>query len=354
MNILYIGSTGTSGYAVVTKNSIFNFLINGCNVTFHPIQVDNSIQKQSDIISVEVEKCIHKKYEYYDKLIIEIVPQELTLSKIRECIHLCNNINCKKIIKTVWETTNISPNWLPILNDDLIDEIWVPSEFNKTAFKNSGVIKPIYIDKYMTFNYLLNTKKKDIIVPKNIQYGTKDIKNTYNFYYISTWNERKNNFNTIKTFCDTFTNEDNVSLLMKTGYNDYTEHITSIVKNNIENILKQYTNPPNIVYFPNNYTHCELNNIHLLGDCYFLLHRGEGLGMSSYDAYLNHKPVIVTGYGGQIEYFTENYPYFVDYSIIDVNTDIVPFDCYKHKHQWAEPNYEHAKQLLLDIYGKNK
>jgi len=34
MNILYIGSTRTSGYAVVTKNSIFNLLINGCNVTF--------------------------------------------------------------------------------------------------------------------------------------------------------------------------------------------------------------------------------------------------------------------------------------------------------------------------------
>ena len=48
----------------------------------------------------------------------------------------------------------------------------------------------------------------------------------------------------------------------------------------------------------------------------------------------------------------ENYPYFVNYSLIDVNTDIVPFDCYKHLHKWAEPDYEHAKQLLLEFYNK--
>jgi hypothetical protein len=353
MNILYAGSNGTSGYAIATKNSIFNLLMNGHNVTFHPIQVDNSLQQQ-DIISIEVEKCIYKKYDIYDKLIIELVPQELTIIKIHELFKVCNNLDCKKIIKTVWETTHISPSWLSVLNNDIVDEIWVPSKFNKIAFENSGVTKPIFIDKYVSFNYLTSTIKQEIDIPNNIQYGNKDIKNTYNFYYISTWNERKNNYNTIKTFCETFTNNDNVSLLMKTGYNDYNDNITSIIKHNIESILLNFPNHPNIVYFPDNYTHSELNNIHLLGDCYFLLHRGEGLGISSYDSYLNHKPVIVTGYGGHVEYFTENYPYFVNYSMIDVNTDIVPFDCYKHLHKWAEPDYDHAKQLLLDIYNQKK
>ena len=214
MNILYAGSNGTSGYAIATKNSIFNLLMNGHNVTFHPIQVDNSLQQQ-DIISIEVEKCIYKKYDIYDKLIIELVPQELTIIKIHELFKVCNNLDCKKIIKTVWETTHISPSWLSVLNNDIVDEIWVPSKFNKIAFENSGVTKPIFIDKYVSFNYLTSTIKQEIDIPNNIQYGNKDIKNTYNFYYISTWNERKNNYNTIKTFCETFTNNDNVSLLMK-------------------------------------------------------------------------------------------------------------------------------------------
>ena len=90
MNILYVGSIGTSGYAIATKNSIFNLLMNGFNVTFHPIQVDNSLQ-QYDIISSEVEKCINKKYDFYDKLIIELVPQELIITKINESYNLIRN-----------------------------------------------------------------------------------------------------------------------------------------------------------------------------------------------------------------------------------------------------------------------
>ena len=167
MNILYVGSTGTSGYAIATKNSIFNLLMNGFNVTFYPIQVDNSSQ-QYDIISTEIEKCIYKKYDFYDKLIVELVPQELIITKINELFKSCNNTNCKKIIKTVWETTNISPIWLPILNNQIVDEIWVPSKFNKIAFENSGVTKPILIDKYVSFNYFTNISKQEIEVPNKI------------------------------------------------------------------------------------------------------------------------------------------------------------------------------------------
>ncbi len=351
MNILYIGSSGTSGYGIATKNSIFNLLMNGFNVTFIPIQVDNSLQQQSDIISTEVLKCIDKKYDFYDKLIIELVPQEFILTKFEELFKICKNLNCKKIIKTVWETTRISPTWLPILNSDIVDEILVPSKFNKIAFENSGVTTTINIDKYVSFNHFINTSKKNIEIPNNIQYGNKNIKDTYNFYYISIWNERKNNYNTIKTFCETFTSNDDVSLLMKTGLYDYGHHITSTTKYNIENILKEFPNPPNIIYFADNYTHYQLNDIHLLGDCYYLLHRGEGLGYSCYDAYLNNKPVIVTGFGGHVEYFYENYPYFVHYKLTSVQ-NMDNSICYNHKNEWVEPDYEHAKQLLQLMYNK--
>ena len=108
-----------------------------------------------------------------------------------------------------------------------------------------------------------------------------------------------------------------------------------------------------IVIFFGNYSTKQINEIHNLGDCYYLLHRGEGLGYAAYEAYLNHKPVIVTKYGGHINYFTENYPYMVDYTMCDVfGMEFALF--YQHKHQWAEPNYEHAKQLLLQVYNKNK
>jgi hypothetical protein len=61
MNILYIGSTGTSGYAVVTKNSIFNLLINNAGYHFfwcynvenkllsYPHQEDNTPERYQKV-----------------------------------------------------------------------------------------------------------------------------------------------------------------------------------------------------------------------------------------------------------------------------------------------------------------
>ena len=84
-----------------------------------------------------------------------------------------------------------------------------------------------------------------------------------------------------------------------------------------------------------------------------MLHRGEGLGYSSYDAYINHKPVIVTGFGGHTEYISINYPYLVDYKLIKV-FGMKSTGFYQHDHEWAEPDYNHAKYLLRKVYENNK
>jgi hypothetical protein len=298
-----------------------------------------------------VNECIDKKYENYDYFIFNFIPDQY-VNCYKNSSHLINNPNCKRIIKTVWETTNIPPNWINYLNHDLCDEIWLPSEFNKNVFINSGVTKPIYIDKYHSYNFILNTIKKECIIEKYYKYGNADFLKTYNFYYIATWNDRKNNINTIKTFCDSFTSNDNVSLLMKTNDYQYSIENELSIKSELESILKNYPSHPTIIWFPGSYSTEEISNIHTLGDCYFLLHRGEGLGYASYDAYLNNKPVIVTKFGGHIEYFSDEYPYFVNYSLTDM-VGMKTTDFYQHDHKWAEPDYNHAKYLLRKVYENN-
>lgn len=353
MNILYLGSSGTSGYALATKNAMLNYKLHGHNVKLIPIEVDNSRAIDNNLSNKIIDDCINSNYEYYDLMICEMAPSSFIRDKACEIYNkLCNNAQCKIVLKTVWETNRISSLWIPILNDPIWNAVWVPSEWNKAVFIESGVTTNIEVHKYVSYNFPCNPRNKsNIPIPFHHQFGIKDILTTYNFYYISTWNLRKNNVRTLHTFCETFTNSDNVSLLMKTGFNSYSDDNTRYVYHEITKILEKYKNPPTIVLFPNNYSDQDINRIHAIGDCYFLLHRGEGLGFSSYDAYLANKPVIVTGYGGQVEYFSHNYPYFVKHRLVDVSPDM-PFDCYKHSHQWAEPDYEHAKQLMLEVYHK--
>jgi len=359
-NILYVGSYGTSGYAVATKNHIFNYLMHGYNVTYIPLNVDNSKKNDDDIITKSVESCINNVYDNYDYFILNFIPD-----KFRYVLDSKNSIisdelikkvsvsTCKRVIKTVWETTKIPPNWINYLNDDLCDEVWLPSKFNKDVFINNGVTKPIYIDKYFSYNFIVNSTKKECIIPKYYRYGNADFLKTYNFYYIATWNDRKNNVNTIKSFCETFTNNDNVSLLMKTNDYEYNLESKLLIKNELEELLKNYPDHPTIIWFPENYSTEQISNIHSLGNCYFLLHRGEGLGYASYDAYMNNKPVIVTKFGGQVEYFSDDYPYLVDYKLIKV-FGMKSTGFYQHDHEWAEPDYNHAKYLLRKVYENNK
>lgn len=350
-NILYVGSHGTSGYAISTKNFIFNYLMNGYNVTYIPLEVDNSNKNDNDIITKTVNECINKKYDKYDYFIFNFIPDEF-VNCYNRYTPITNNPNCKRILQTVWETTKIPTGWISFLNDPLCDEIWLPSHFNKSIFEKCGVTTPIKVKKYLSYNYIDSKTKSETIIPNNIKYGNKSITETYNFYYIATWNDRKNNINTIKTFCETFTDDDNVSLLMKTNDYEYNSESKSLIKDELESILKNYPNHPTIVWFPDNYSTEQISEIHNLGDCYYLLHRGEGLGYSSYDAYINYKLVIVTGFGGHTEYFSNNYPYLVDYKLIKV-FGMKSTGFYQHDHEWAEPDYNHAKYLLRKVYENN-
>ena len=190
--IFYVGTSGTSGYAISTKNFIFNYLMSGYNVKYVPITSDNSRLNDNDLITTEVNKCISNNYDSYDYFICNYIPDHcvMYLNKYKQYL---NNSNCKKILQTVWETSNLPPYWVNYLNNNEFDEIWVPSEFNKNIFIKSGVIKPIQIKKYLTYNLVNCQKKDEVIIPKYYQFGNRDITKTYNFYYISTWNDRKNN-----------------------------------------------------------------------------------------------------------------------------------------------------------------
>ncbi len=349
MNLFYIGLIGSSGYAIGTRYFIFNYLMDGCKVTYQPITADNSAPHDSDIITTTVSDCIYNQYSNYDYLVCNFVPDYF---KDKDYSHIGDR-NYKKVLQTVWETTRISEDWVEYINNSDFNELWLPSNFNKKAFEDSGVTIPIKIKKYISYNFINKKSKDEVDLLPTLKFGDSDITQTYNFYNISTWNTRKNNLNTIKTFCDTFTNNDNVSLLIKTNDFSYYPEFITLLKAQIEELLKKYSNPPTLVFYCENYTTSQINDIHNLGDCYYLLHRGEGLGFSSYDAYLNHKPVITTGFGGHKEYFSDNYPYFVDYKLTNVfGMDNIVW--YKHEHEWAEPNYEHARYLLKHIYDTHK
>jgi glycosyltransferase involved in cell wall biosynthesis len=74
-------------------------------------------------------------------------------------------------------------------------------------------------------------------------------------------------------------------------------------------------------------------------DAFVSLHRSEGFGRLLAEAMLFGKPVIATGYSGNMDYTTEQTACVVDYRLIPVGRNEYPHAGGQH---WADPDLEQA------------
>jgi len=81
-------------------------------------------------------------------------------------------------------------------------------------------------------------------------------------------------------------------------------------------------------------------------DCFLSLHRSEGFGRGPAEAMFFGKPVIATGWSGNMEYMLPDNSFPVRYRLIPVGADEYPFP---QGQVWAEPDVDHATELLIQV-----
>ena len=81
-------------------------------------------------------------------------------------------------------------------------------------------------------------------------------------------------------------------------------------------------------------------------DAYVSLHRSEGFGLSLAEAMLLGKPVIATGYSGNLQFMTPANSWLVGYELTRVGEGV---EMYPPDAQWAEPDLGHAAELMREV-----
>jgi glycosyltransferase involved in cell wall biosynthesis len=91
----------------------------------------------------------------------------------------------------------------------------------------------------------------------------------------------------------------------------------------------------------------EIKNLMRCCDAFISLHRAEGYGHGLSEAMALGKPVIATGYSGNMDFTTDDNTLLVDYRLIPV-----PENAYPHweDQQWADPDVEHAARHMVRLY----
>jgi glycosyltransferase involved in cell wall biosynthesis len=190
---------------------------------------------------------------------------------------------------------------------------------------------------------LINTEDRKIISSEE---------DVYTFYTIGELNARKGIDDLIRAYCETFTNNDKVRLIIKTHYRDYNKINKAKCKNMLLDYLKPYPNHPPIICFMDNMTSSDILALHSIGDCYIALTKSEGFGLTIFDAYNYNKKIITTGYGGHIDFLGNDYAGLVKYSIGPVEG--MESTNYTNDQLWAYPDIEHAKELMKLYYENYK
>ena len=82
-------------------------------------------------------------------------------------------------------------------------------------------------------------------------------------------------------------------------------------------------------------------------DCYASLHRSEGLGLTMAEAMALGKPVVATGWSGNLEFMSDETAYLVRYEMTTLERDHGP---YPAGAEWAEPDLDHAAELMRGVF----
>jgi glycosyltransferase involved in cell wall biosynthesis len=92
-----------------------------------------------------------------------------------------------------------------------------------------------------------------------------------------------------------------------------------------------------------------LQSLHRCADCFVSLHRAEGFGLALAESMALAKPVIATGWSGNMEFMTEQNSLPVPYTLLPIPPGQYP---HAHGQRWAEPDLReaahHMRRLATD------
>jgi hypothetical protein len=359
--IKYVSIHGTHGYFIAAKHYMLGFHRRRIPVTWQPlVPSPNGCGGYAPLACEgmgddELDRFCNRKIDY-DTVIVHAPPEVYPYWLEAEA--------GKRILGyTVWESDRLPGAWPGFLNQ--MPRILVPSTWNKEVFRRSGVTCRIGIVPHL---YKAGIKP-DFSLIRDV--AEKD----YVFYAVEEWRARKGMAKTICTYLNTFTGDDPVLLLLKTScLIDRPSFLTQLRRSRaiyqrlrrllkvplevsirpsaerlVNSLLKKHKNPARIRLITGWISDGGVAGIHHRGDCYISLSSGEGWGLSPFYAAANGNPVIMTGYGGQLDYLPEKDAFLVEYRLVPVREDKNRM-LFAGKQLWGEPDLIHAGRLMRHVF----
>lgn len=237
------------------------------------------------------------------------------------------------IVYPAWELSRYPKEWADQL--DRFDEIWAPSWFIKesleTACKKSVIHMPLACEVVMTS--LISRR----------YFGIPETDYTFLFFFdIRSYTSRKNPRAVIESFRRLLKARPfaKVRLILKINGAEMAPDVMRQLHDELTGIANHVTILHQLM------TDNEAKNLVRCCDCFVSLHRSEGFGRGISEAMALGKPVIATGYSGNMEFMNTDVSFPVAYDLIPLCEGEYP---HGENQVWADPDIEVAANYMVKL-----
>lgn len=229
-----------------------------------------------------------------------------------------------------WELERVPDEWVAIAL--LVDEIWSPTPFVAQAMRAAMPVPVFDMLPGVEVGSVESVSREEIGVPQD------HCVFLFMFDLLSQIH-RKNPLGAIRAFRRAFRKEDAATLLIKAiGGDIFREDLAA---------LREMARGENILLVHEMMSRSKAYGFVEMCDCFVSLHRSEGFGLGLAEAMLLGKPVIATGYSGNLAFMNRENSMLVDYEMVEIAEDR---PVYTKGNHWAEPSIKQAAQYLRYVY----
>jgi len=247
-----------------------------------------------------------------------------------------------RIGRTAFETDTLPRGWDRKCN--AMDEVWVPSHFNRESFIRGGVDA----HRLRVMPEGLDTRRfRPGLTPLPLPE-----RRGFNFLSIFDWIDRKGPDVLLRAFCHAFHKDDDVALILKVHKfdapgADLEEFLVHYLERELHLRLDRI---PTIVLLRGLLPASDMPRLYASADAFVLASRGEGWGRPYMEAAASQLPVLATRWSGQLDFLHDANSFLID--IEGVVPAPITSDREVYMFQgWAEPSWEHLAHLLRQVVG---
>jgi len=289
------------------------------------------------LIGKIMERTVDPIGQRYDATIQVQLPNEWDISMSN------TNVGVSAIV----ETDVCNPRWVDACNK--MSKVIVPSKFCHSVLNNSGKLTT-------EVKVVPESFPDEILVTKSTKIDSINFDTTFNFLMIgqitgkNAENDRKNIFYTIKWFCETFSKDTDVGLVIKTNMGRNTKIDRQIVENTLKSVLLEIKKKkdPKIYLLHGEMTDAEMSSLyrHPQIKAFISLTRGEGYGLPILEAAVSGLPIIATNWSGHLDFMAKGKFISVDYNLSNVHSSRIDNEIFVQNSKWANPIEDDFKKKI--------